>query len=345
MRRPIGALAGLIAAGFVCACASEFPQAQISNRLLRVTLYLPDAAKGYYRGTRFDWSGVIASLEFQGHNYYGPWFQRTDPSVRDFVYRGSEIVAGRSSAATGPAEEFLTDGAALGYDESKPGGRFIKIGVGVLRRPDGAAYDRFRLYEIVDPGRWTVRTSRHAVEFVQEVSDPTSGYAYVYRKTVRLTAGEPEMVLEHSLRNTGRRAIRTSTYNHNFLVLDHLPTGPDFTITLPFTVHADRPLNKDLAEIRGDEIVYLRRLEDQDRVATGIEGFRESPADYDIRIENRRAGAGMRISGDRPLSRMLLWSIRTVLAVEPFISATIEPGEEFTWKLTYRYYTLGNGGR
>jgi len=38
------------------------PEAWISNGLVRAKLYLPDAGNGYYRGTRFDWSGVIAGL-------------------------------------------------------------------------------------------------------------------------------------------------------------------------------------------------------------------------------------------------------------------------------------------
>ena len=46
------------------------------------------------------------------------------------------------------------------------------------------------------------------------------------------------------------------------------------------------------------------------------------------------------MTGDRPLSNIAVWSIRTVNAVEPYISMSIEPGKEFTWKLNYEYYTL-----
>jgi hypothetical protein len=28
------------------------------------------------------------------------------------------------------------------------------------------------------------------------------------------------------------------------------------------------------------------------------------------------------------------------LAVEPFVAMTIDPGNEFTWQVTYQYYTL-----
>ena len=84
------------------------PQAEISNTLLHVKLYLPDAEHGFYRGTRFDWSGVVADLQYKGHSYYGPWFTATDPKIPDFIYQGSEIVAGPCSAITGPVEEFAT---------------------------------------------------------------------------------------------------------------------------------------------------------------------------------------------------------------------------------------------
>ena len=39
----------------------------------------------------------------------------------------------------------------------------MKIGVGVLKKPDDTAYNRFRLYEIVDPGKWNVRTASDSV--------------------------------------------------------------------------------------------------------------------------------------------------------------------------------------
>ena len=319
--------------------AADPPQAEITNGQIRVKLYLPDARYGYYRGTRFDWSGVIAGLEYKGHNYYGPWFNRVDPKVHDYRYEGAEIIASPCSGITGPVEEFETNGSALGWDEAKAGGTFIKIGVGVLRKDEGS-YDFVKQYEIVDPGKWSVRKHSDSIEFTQELTDPSSGYSYVYRKTVRLTKDKPEMVLEHSLKNTGRRTIQSTVYNHNFLVLDKQPPGPDFSITVPFQIQSPQPPNQELAKIRGNQIVYLKVLENQEVVEIPMLGFSDSPQDNEIRIENSRVGAGMRISGDRPLSFENLWSIRSVLAVEPFITMTINPGSEFTWKMSYEYYTL-----
>jgi hypothetical protein len=323
--------------GFGLLSAADWPHAEITNGQIQAKIYLPDAKNGYYRATRFDWSGVVYSLQYKGHDYYGPWFQKTDPTVHDFVYRGPDIVASPCTAITGPVDEF----APLGWDEAKPSGSFIKIGVGALRRPDGAKYDNYRLYEIIDPGKRTIRKDRESIEFTQELTDSSSGYAYIYRKTMRLTEGKAEMVLEHSLKNTGRRTVQTSVYNHNFLVLDGQAPGPGFVITVPFQIQTRRPPAKELAEIRGNQIVYLKTLQNRDVVTTPLQGFTSSsPKDNDIRIENSRLGAGMRITADRPLSSESLWSIRSVLAMEPFVSMSIEPGNEFTWKSTYNYYTL-----
>jgi len=319
--------------------AADFPHAEIANGQIQVKIYLPDAKDGYYRATRFDWAGVVYSLQYKRHDYYGPWFQRTDPKVHDFVYQGADIVASPCTAITGPVDEF----APLGWDEAKPGGSFTKVGVGVLRRPDGGKYDNYRLYEIVDSGKRTIKQDSESIVFTQALADASSGYAYAYRKTLRLTERKPEMVMEHRLKNTGSRAIRTSVYNHNFLVLDGQPPGPGFVITVPFQIQSRRPPAKELAEIRGNQIVYLKTLQGRDIVTTPLGGFSQSSEDNDSRIENSRLGVGMRITGDRPLSSESLWSIRAVLAMEPFVSVAIEPGNEFTWKSTYNYYTLPAG--
>ena len=215
--------------------------------------------------------------------------------------------------------------------------------IGALRKPDEGRYDNYRLYEIANGGKWTVKKNRDSVEFTQELADPSSGYGYLYRKTLRLTKGKAEMALEHSLKNNGTRAIKTSVYNHNFLVLDKQPPGPGFAITVPFQIQTRRPPNKELAEIRANQILYLKTLVDRDVVTTPVQGFGDSAKDHEIRIENSKLGAGMKISADRPLSSESLWSIRTVIAMEPFVAMAIEPGSEFTWKSTYEYYTLPAG--
>ena len=326
----------ILAIGTAAGSATEYPQASISNGQITARVYLPDPAKGYYRSTRFDWSGALNSLEYKGHNYYGPWYDRVDPKVINWVFEGTDIVSGPCSALYGPVNEFQQP---LGWDESKPGGTFIKIGVGVLRRGDGD-YNRYRPYDVLNPGKWTVKKHKDSIEFQQDLSDPASGYAYLYRKTIRLEQGKPNMTIEHSLKNTGKKAIESSVYNHNFVVLDKQPPGPEFTFRVPFQIKSMRPLDKNVVELRGNEVVYQRPLAGKDEQAVLMQGFNDDASDSEIVIENKKVGAGVKISADRPLVRELLWSIRTVLAVEPYIAIDLQPGAEFTWKDTLEYYTL-----
>jgi hypothetical protein len=308
----------------IAAGAAEFPSAEISNGPLRARLYLPDAERGYYRATRFEWSGVIQSLQYKGHGYFGVWFPRHDPKIND--------------AITGPVEEFRTGEAGLGYAEARAGGTFIRIGAGVVRKPEEPSYRTFNTYDIVDPGRWRVRKGRDRIEFTHELSD-NSGYAYAYRKVVRLVKNRPEMVIEHRLRNTGRKPIETSQYNHNFFVMDGQPSGPDFVVKFPFELTAAADF-KGLAEARGKELVYLRELQEGQSVFSELKGYRPTARDYDIRIENRKTGAGVRIVGDQPLAKLVFWSIRTTLCPEPYIQMRVEPGRDWKWRINYEFYTL-----
>ena len=312
----LAALVGGLASG------AEFPGAEISNGLIEAKLYLPDAEKGYYRGTRFDWSGVIHSLRYKGHEFFGQWFERYDPVLHD--------------AIMGPVEEFLTGETALGYAEAKPGGTFIRIGVGAVRKPDEQTFQRFHTYELVNPGKWRVAKAADRVEFTHELTDETSGYAYLYRKTVRLAKDRPELAIEHSLRNTGRRVIETSQYNHNFFVIDGQPTGPDFAVRFPFNLRAAADL-KGIGEVRGRELAFLRELQPRESLFSELQGYGAATSDYDITVENRKTGAAVRITGDKPLSKLIFWCVRATLCPEPYIDMRIEPGAESQWRLVYRF--------
>jgi hypothetical protein len=308
------ALAGLAAASFQAA----YPQADISNGRIRARLYLPDAENGYYRATRFDWSGVVASLEWNGHSYFGKWYAREhDPKGND--------------AITGPVDEF----DSVGYDEAAAGESFVRIGIGAIRKPQEPRYRQFSTYEIANPGTWAIQRRSDRVEFTHTLTD-TGGYAYVYRKIVRLDGDA--MVLEHHLRNTGRKVIATNVYNHNFFMLDNTPTGPDIVVRFPFEPKAVSPLNG-LAEIRGREFVYPSEM--QRSYQTELTGFGPTARDYDFRVENRKTGAGVRQVGDRPMTKINIWAPRTTVCPEAFIDVRVEPGKEESWNIRYEFYEVG----
>jgi len=302
-----------------------FPQVEISNGLVKAKILLPDAEHGYYRGTRFDWDGVVASLTYQGHSFFGKWFEEYDPTSHD--------------AIMGPVEEFRGDAGELGYEEARAGGYFVKIGVGILRRIDDAKYQFYRTYPIISTGKRVITPGSDRVTFQQELNNG-EGYAYVYRKTLRLAHGKPELVIEHSLKNEGRRVIDTNVYNHDFYMIDYQPAGPSYRVVFAFKPQAKEDL-KGLAEIRGNQLVYARELQPKDEsAATPISGFGPSVKDNVVIVENTKAKAGVREIGNRPVSSLYFWSIRTTVCPEVYIRVRVEPGKTFKWKIAYDFYTL-----
>lgn len=300
---------------------TKFPKTEISNGLIHATILLPDAKKGYYQGTRFDWSGNIASLEYNGHNYFGQWFSEYSPGIHDVIM--------------GPVEEF----APLDYSEIKPGGSFIKIGVGVVYKQDDKPYEFSRLYQLLNPGKWTVKKKADQVLFIHDLSD--KAHSYHYEKTVSLIKNKPELVLYHILKNTGAGIIETNVYDHNFFVIDKHPIGPGLVVKLPFNLKGNGVGFGELAEIQGNQISFLRTIGKGEEVECfSLEGYGSGAADYEITIENRITGAGVKITCDQPFLKLAFWACSTTLCPEPYIKIKVEPGKEIKWSIKYEFYTL-----
>jgi hypothetical protein len=314
-----------------------YPQKEISNGVLRAKVYSPDAKNGFYRGTRFDWAGVIGSIEYKGHQYFGPFFEKFNPGVPDVVI-GNPIEAGINSAASGPVEEFTSgpDGTALGYTEAKPGEAFCKIGVGSLRKIDNAPYSSYTNYPILNGGKRTEKSGPDWIEFAQDLTCEW-GYAYTYTKTIRLEKDDSAMTIEHLLVNTGKHAIETQVYDHNFLTMDSQATGPSISIQFAFTPQPTAALDK-LAEVRGKQLFFPTDFKGSDTFYGEFKGFGSSAKDYEITVENQKSGAAVEIHGDQPLVYVGVWAVRTVVAPEPYIQIKVPVGEEFRWKYRYRFY-------
>src|SRR5438477_3840339 len=97
--------------------AAEPPRHVLEGQGLKLTVQLPDAQNGYYRGTRFDWSGLVTRAEFGGHVVFSDWLGKNDPNFH--------------SSGSGTSEEFTEP---LGYAEAPVGGTYVKIGIGELEK-------------------------------------------------------------------------------------------------------------------------------------------------------------------------------------------------------------------
>jgi len=317
----------------------NLPHHDISNGIVSAKVYLPGEG-GLYRGTRFDRTGVVAQATYKGQNYGQYWFSSTSPAVHDFIWQNGQVTVSTASGAAGPVEEFTT----IGYDEAGAGGKFLKIGIGILKR-DAAAYDFVHTYPVVNEGKRSESATKTQVRLTHDLSDKDTGYGYSYVKTVRLVPGKPQMVIEHVLKNTGTKPIETAVYCHNFLTLStsNAPGNENITITAPFNISADKPFTPGAAEVSGKTIRYLRAVKEGESVTSPISGFGSTVGDYDFKVTNTKSGFGQRIRADQPLSRINFWSIRTNVSWEPYIAISLKPGETKRWTYTYDYFGPGEG--
>jgi hypothetical protein len=340
MKAAIGALAAVLTTTTALAVegTTPVPTATISNGRFTATIALPDAKKGYYRGTRFDQSGIVTSLKYKGHDYITPWSQIYDPAVVDFEYRGDMIATGAGSTMVGIPEEFTT----LGWEDAAIGKTFVKPGVGALRKPDDKPYDHYRTYEIVEGGKWSVKKTATSITFTQTVHDLGSGYSYIYSKTIALVPGKSELTMAHTLRNTGSKPIEGVVYDHNFLRWDNETPGPDYSLHFAFDAKPTKPLGENPPIIySGSTVRFTHALTGKEALRSEPVGFSDDARDYDFRVENSKLGIGLHIKGDRTLGSMVIWGMRTAFALEPRIHYDFPPGSAFSWKYDYQAYELG----
>jgi hypothetical protein len=296
----------------------QFPSTTISNEEVQMKVYLPDPEKGLYRATRFDWSGVIGSVQYKGHEYFGYWKDTHDPMFHEDL--------------TGPVEGFIKPG--LGYEDAEPGEGFIRIGVGIIGKEKEPEYDWKKTYKILDHGKWNVNQGKDWITFTHEINSDF-GYRYVYTKTLRLQNNG--FSIEHTLRNTGEKTIETDQFNHNFFMIDGERSGPAFRISFPYAISTDDDL-KGFLDIEDKDLYFVKELSDDNSVFVELSGYGEEATDHQVTVVNQNSGAGVRFTVDKPLSRMAFWACETTLCPENFIRIAVEPGQEENWTSDYTLF-------
>jgi len=298
---------------------SDYPRLELDNGEIRVSIYLPDPVHGYYRGARFDWSGIIEHVDTAHHRFYAPVYATHDPLLHDSV--------------SGPVEEFAMF-KPMGFDEAGPGETFVKIGVGLLRKGDDKEYKFHGDYQIIRPGEWDIAHGPDRVDFFQDFVGER-GWAYRYLKTISLAPDAAELVIAHRLENCGAKDIDIDNYNHNFTLIDGQPYGPDYRVEFPFTTTKPIPI-KQRGWFRGNAIEVPQALGDNSLWLPLYEG--DARVDYNrALIRHLPSGAAVEYTGDAPVTRVVFWAIERAVCPEPFIRLQLAAGEIKEWSSRYRF--------
>jgi hypothetical protein len=305
--------------------AGEFPSVRVAAEGVEALVYRPDARRGFYRGPRFDGSGMIARVTWQGHTLFGPWRAPHDPCANDH--------------AVGPAEEFgmgiFGMPGPLGFAEAAVGETFLKIGVGVQRKDRPGPYAFSHNYPIVDPGAWRVTQAAGRARF-EHVAPAVRGYRYRYIKELRLERNG--FTLAHRLANTGRREIRTCHYNHHFILLDGAPLGPAYRLELPFRPAVSKPARA-LVKTGAGWLEYARCLKAKEAWFSVL-AAKPMPASRNwFRVVQRETGVAVRVVTEGVCKRFHLFATAKVICPEPFSVFRLKPGQAREWTIRYEFET------
>jgi hypothetical protein len=299
----------------------QYPSHTLRNDKLSLLVYLPDAEQGFYRSTRFDWSGMIARADYKGHRFFAPWKSPHNPLDTEDVI--------------GPAEEFGMQ-SPLGYAQAKVGETFIKIGIGHLLKGKDEPYGFWKEYRISRPAAWQIEKANDSIEFRQVLQDDR-GYGYDYSKRIALLTDEAGFVIARRLKNTGTRPIQTNHYNHNFTMIDDEPIGPAYRLTFPFAPvvsQKETPRLQGQVQCQGTQMFFTGRVAPDKPLWFLLEGYK-TVEDHAITIANTKSGASVKIIGDYLMSRLAFYGASTAACPEPFTEFTLQPGEQKAWQTRY----------
>ena len=282
---------------------------ELSLRPLRLLICEPGE---YYQGTRFDRAGIFRRIEKNGYVFADEWFSHCDPFRHDRV--------------CGLSEEFVT----VDFAGTEPGGLFCKPGVGLLRRPDEAPYDWFRLYEIAEPGIWDVKALATEAVFTHRLP----GW-YNYTKRISLLE-DSGLEIAHRMDWEADTPLKGWFYNHNFFTFGGSEVGPSRRFRFPWQPTGDWRHAYDNVRFTPGGVEFLGAVDPALAVYCG--NLHNACGTTSCNFEVTEGQRAVNVSGDKPLDHLVLWSNDRVACLEPYIPVSIGKGCRSEWSFTYKFF-------
>ncbi|MGH1364203.1 MAG: hypothetical protein ACRBF0_11635 [Calditrichia bacterium] len=280
-------------------------------------------------------------IDLPGENYNSTRFDQTG-KITDVLYRGIRVsgvertdAENENSFGKGFYNEFGID-AALGFDEAEVGGRFHKIGVGLLRKDDDQ-YQFNKRYEL-QPAKFEVITESNRV-LITCKSQSTSGYAYMLEKEIVLH--DSAFTLKYRLHNTGEKDIVTDEYVHNFTAINDELMGPDYQLIFPFQLNPDQFT----ASVNPEQVISIDKHQVNFTGSPGeqfffshLNGKHTSVAKWEL--WQLKSKIGLSETGSFQTNKINLWGWKHVISPELFFYIHVKPGQSTEWSRTYDVFRL-----
>jgi hypothetical protein len=291
----------------------------LQNKTLKIVVDLPQEN---YRLARFDWTGKIVSVKFNG----------TEIS-------GQEKVGDKKHAQLGKGfyNEFGIV-RPIGFEATKVGGWFHKIGVGLLKKEDDETYAFGKTYKI-KPAAFKVQKEAQQMK-IQCIPPSVNGYGYILHKEIRLL--ESGFQLQTRLENTGEKTIATDEYNHNFLAIDSQFSKENYRLKFPFdldTNNFEQSINPENSLSFDQKDMALNAPVKEPFFFSDLSGGKAAVASWEL--TNLKQNFKIREEGSFQTNKVNVWGWKEVLSPELFCEVLVKPGHAVEWSRTYSLSKLG----
>ncbi len=290
----------------------------LKNKNLEIQIDLP---LENYNFSRFDWTGKIVNVKFQ--NILLSSVERTDCEDEHLFGKGFY-------------NEFGIDNA-LGFEETKTGDWFHKIGIGLLKKHDQQPYLFSKNYE-VKPADFEIKTESNRIIIICK-SEAVNGYSYLLKKEIELL--ESGFIFKYELQNTGEKNIITNEYGHNFAAINKDQIGSNYILKFPFQLRPQlfgetvNPEQK--VDIKQNEITFNNFLEEE-FFFSNLSGNEKAEANWEL--INLKSKIGMSETGSFQTNRINLWGWKHVISPELFFDISIKPSQVAQWSRTYHVFKI-----
>ncbi|GAB5486260.1 MAG: hypothetical protein Pars93KO_26940 [Parasphingorhabdus sp.] len=289
----------------------------LKNENLEVHIDLPNEN---YQSSRFDWTGKIQSVYFQGIPF----------SITEKNDHQNEHLFGK-----GFYNEFGIE-TALGFEEAEIGEWFHKIGIGLLKKNESDYYFHKELE--IKPAEFSVNANPACIEIVC-ASEALNGYTYILFKKIELL--ENGFLVSYTLENTGEKDIITDEYTHNFLSINNQPVSPNYALSFPFALMSsefEELVDPEEKIILGEtKVSFSGKTTDQFFIGR-LAGNQSTRAQWELINSSQKIG--IREIASFQAQKVNLWGWKHVISPELFHNIHLKPGELTKWNRRYQIFRI-----
>lgn len=294
----------------------------------RLTVEITEPGEGTNNGAHWDRAAFLSRLTLDGIHE----FCAHEPDVLINPMTGDSL--NHATGGIGLCSEIVETESweAAGIGDPVP-----KFGVGLVTKGYEGRYKPYIPCQVI-PFEVTVKPIENGAVF-ETAPMPCGGYALRERKTV--TLHDTSVTVEYFFRNEGEKPLTLSEYVHNYVTINRLSLGKDYTVTFPSardlsgkkprapesTVYGKGNAFTFSGYSATDQMIHLTREDlDPDQPFSWIMTHASCPAW--IREEDSFLP-----------SRVPFWSIDHILSAEVNHLFTLSPGESCTY---WRKWTVGD---